>query len=87
MALTTTEKERIARLETLVEVLASEIDKTNARLSGQLSVTNANLQKTNDQLDKLLALQNKGAGAFWLASTLFGTGLVGLCMKVFNWAL
>lgn len=43
------------------------------------------LQKTNEQLAALLALRNKGAGAFWLASMLFGTSLVGLVTTFIHW--
>lgn len=31
----------------------------------------------NTKLDSLVALKYKGAGAFWLASALIGTGIVG----------
>jgi len=36
------------------------------------------LQRVDAKLDQLLELRSKGMGAFWLASILFGTGLVGL---------
>lgn len=39
----------------------------------------------NDKLDDLLALKNKGAGAFWLASALVGTGIVSTFMMIFNY--
>lgn len=42
-------------------------------------------QEINDKLDKLLALRNKGIGAFWLASTLLGTGIVGFIVKFIDW--
>jgi hypothetical protein len=29
------------------------------------------------KLDELLALRNKGLGAFWLATSLMGTGIIG----------
>lgn len=34
-------------------------------------------QEINNKLDELLGLRNKGVGAFWLASALLGTGIVG----------
>ena len=37
------------------------------------------------KLDSLLHLQAKGQGAFWVASALFGTGLLGLGTLVLNW--
>lgn len=30
-----------------------------------------------EKLDELLVLRNKGMGAFWLAASLLGTGIVG----------
>ena len=42
-------------------------------------------EKTNQKLDELLALRYKGAGAFWLASALVGTGIIGFLGMVFGW--
>jgi hypothetical protein len=39
----------------------------------------------NGKLDDLLALKNKGAGAFWLASALMGTGIVSFVLTLFNY--
>jgi len=39
----------------------------------------------NDKLDELLAMRNKGLGAFWLASTLLGTGIVGFIVQFVSW--
>jgi hypothetical protein len=36
------------------------------------------------KLDQLIALRYKGAGAFWLASALLGTGIIGFIAKVFG---
>lgn len=38
-----------------------------------------------DKLDELLALKNRGMGVFWLASTLFGTVLVGIASNFTSW--
>lgn len=43
------------------------------------------LQSANRKLDDLLALRNKGAGAFWLASALFGTTVVGFLSMLVEW--
>jgi hypothetical protein len=40
---------------------------------------------TNAKLDSLLVLRNKGQGAFWLASFLFGTSLVGAFSMLSDW--
>ena len=42
-------------------------------------------QETNQKLDELLAMRNKGIGAFWLASTLLGTGIVGFIVQCIEW--
>lgn len=42
-------------------------------------------QETNDKLDELLTMRNKGIGAFWLASTLLGTGIVGFIVQFIDW--
>lgn len=42
-------------------------------------------QEINDKLDELLAMRNKGVGAFWLASTLLGTGIVGFIVQCIEW--
>jgi len=39
----------------------------------------------NDKLDELLDMRNKGIGAFWLASTLLGTGIVGFIVQFISW--
>jgi hypothetical protein len=39
----------------------------------------------NAKLDELLVLRNKGMGAFWLASIIVGTGLVGFVMQAIGW--
>jgi hypothetical protein len=37
------------------------------------------------KLDDLLALRNRGIGAFWLASGLLGTGIIGALGAIFGW--
>jgi hypothetical protein len=39
----------------------------------------------NKKLDTLLELRYKGAGAFWLASALIGTGIIGAVAQFLNW--
>jgi hypothetical protein len=54
-------------------------------LETQLAFVLANQEETNRKLSELLALRNKGAGAFWLATTLFGTSIVSFTVIVLNW--
>lgn len=43
------------------------------------------LEEICKKLDDLLALRNKGLGAFWLASALIGTGIVGSIFTFLMW--
>jgi hypothetical protein len=45
------------------------------------------VDKIDGKLDDLLALRHKGVGAFWLASTILGTGIVGGAVTLFNYLL
>lgn len=47
--------------------------------------TRGELSKVNEKLDDLLALRNKGAGIFWVASGLLGTGIVTAFWQFINW--
>lgn len=43
------------------------------------------IEDMNDKLDDLLTLRAKGVGVFWIASTLFGTGIVGALTAFSHW--
>lgn len=43
------------------------------------------LKKIEVQLEDLLTLREKGMGAFWVASSLLGTGIVGVVIMFINW--
>ena len=73
-----TNAERIAQLETLVEVLRDE-------QRAHILAVKQESEKTNKKLDELLMLRAKGVGAFWLASTLLGTGIVGMIVSIVEW--
>ena len=60
---------------------AERITALEVRVSDLLKIQ----QETNDKLDELLAMRNKGIGAFWLASTLLGTGIVGFIVQFIDW--
>lgn len=47
-------------------------------------VTETN-QTIMSKLDELLDLKSKGMGAFWLASALLGTGVVGALAAILDW--
>jgi hypothetical protein len=54
-------------------------------LETELSYLRQEVKEVNKKLDSLLALKNKGAGAFWLASLLFGTGIAVALSYVTSW--
>lgn len=54
-----------------VEERVKELDDRMARIEGKL--------------DDLIALKYKGAGAFWLASILFGTSVMGVFTMVISY--
>lgn len=49
-----------------------------AVLEDRVTDLRKDVSEMNAKIDKLLALQNKGAGIFWLVSGLFGTGIIGV---------
>jgi hypothetical protein len=74
------EGKRIARrMQTLTQ--AERI----AMLETQVVNLSDNVTSMNNKLDDLLALRNKGAGAFWLATILCGTTMVGVVGWLFNY--
>jgi len=56
-----------------------------AALEVQVSDMQKQQQQIHDKLDELLALRNKGLGAFWLSSGLLGTGIVGFIVQLVDW--
>lgn len=56
-----------------------------ARLEVEFSRIKETQAEINQKLDDLIALRNKGAGVFWLASVLFGTTLVGVIGTIIAW--
>lgn len=46
--------------------------------------TATDIQGINTKLDELLQLRQKGLGAFWLASALVGTGVMGFVTWVID---
>lgn len=69
-----TQSERMAKMEVELTHLSNAVEK----LTGLV-------EKQDEQLRELLALRNKGAGVFWLASVLFGTSLFGAVSVLWKW--
>ena len=73
-----TQAERIGRVE--VEVIALK-ESFNSH-KGETTKAFADI---NTKLDDLLALRNKGAGVFWVGSSLLGVGIMGALAQFVNY--
>lgn len=69
---------------TLAERVASLEMQMIFFMSEQKEIREA-LTKSNAKLDELLTFRNKGVGAFWVFSTLAGTGVIGLIYQALDW--
>lgn len=56
-----------------------------AALETRMAAIEATQNRIEGKLDDLLAIRYKGAGAFWLASMLFGTSLIGVMTYFISW--
>lgn len=66
--------ERLTRLEYDLRAVAVRVE-----------TLEKNLSNIDSKLDQLLALRNKGVGAFWLMSALLGTGIIGAMFTFLTW--
>lgn len=55
-----------------------------AAMEVKLAVVEEKVDRMDEKLDQLLELRYKGAGAFWLASAILGTGIIGFFAKIFH---
>lgn len=51
----------------------------------EVKMLRTELSLMNTKLDDLLRLRYKGMGAFWLATALVGTGILGVVTQLFGW--
>ncbi len=73
-----TQAERTGRVEVEVIALKESFDSHKRETAAEFS-------NINKKLDDLLALRNKGAGVFWLVSTLIGAGILGGLAQLSNY--
>lgn len=66
--------ERLTKLETEMSQLLSNQQERKIET-----------REINDKLDDILALRDKGLGAFWLATSLAGVGGVSLLFQLLGW--
>lgn len=72
------EVERITALEV-------QLANLQATMTLHMADTEKRHENMDGKLDDLLGLRNKGVGAFWLASALAGTGIIGAILSFFEW--
>jgi hypothetical protein len=58
-----------------------------AALEAKMEVIERGQTSMDAKLDDLLALRNKGAGAFWLATSLAGAGAISIFLQVAHWVV
>lgn len=56
-----------------------------ARVEEQVNELRVKVDRIEEKLDDLIALKYKGAGIFWLASALFGTGIVSAFIEMIHY--
>ena len=56
-----------------------------AVLEHRVEEGNADIKELKVAVQELLQLRSKGTGAFWLASSLLGTGIVGAFVALVDW--
>lgn len=73
-----TQAERIASLEARMEALEKAQGKHAEAVETQLTTLVT-------KVTELTSFKDKGAGAFWLATALSGTGILAIVMKISEW--
>lgn len=68
-----------------VAVLEYKVNQLTEALTKHSTESKARDDDITTKLDGLLELKSKGMGAFWLASTIVGTGIVGLIVAFANY--
>lgn len=73
-----TQAERIASLEARIEALEKAQNKHAETVETQLT-------ELVTKVTALTSIKDKGAGAFWLATMLSGTGILAIFLKISEW--
>ncbi len=64
--------------------MASEPERI-AALETEVRLLKETVQELTKLVNDLIGLRNKGAGAFWLATSLAGAGAISICLQVLHW--
>jgi hypothetical protein len=65
-------------------IMASESERITA-LETELRFLKESVQELTKSVKELTALRNKGAGAFWLATSLAGAGAISIFLQIVHW--
>lgn len=66
-------------------MLETQMKSLTDQVSAHAEETRSEYQSVSAKLDNLLTLKHKGMGAFWLASTLIASGLIGFVSTFVSW--
>lgn len=56
-----------------------------AALETEVRLLTETVEKLTTSVNDLIGLRNKGAGAFWLATSLAGAGAISIFLQVLHW--
>jgi hypothetical protein len=68
---------RVALLELKQDESNKRAHEDRAEIKADIANLETKIASLDTKIDELLGIKNKGVGAFWLASTLLGTSLIG----------
>jgi hypothetical protein len=83
--MTRPEIERLAVMESEIGRIKDQLAEMKSERRQEQLATSAQLSAIDGKLDGLTALRNKGIGAFWLASGLIGSGIIGTLVAFRDW--
>lgn len=72
-------------METRLAILETEFRYMRSTYDAHVEEQRDKYSLIDSKLDNLLQFRDKGMGAFWLASTIVGTGIVSGIVMLFNW--
>lgn len=74
-------------MEVEVQGLKEAFKDHKSETAKQFDEIKAQNKELSEKMDDLLALRNKGAGVFWLVSSLIGAGIVGGAVQFVKWIM
>lgn len=72
-------------MEQRIAVLEVKFEEMSKKMDAHIMETREENKSLGIKLDSLLTIKNKGVGAFWLASALIGSGIIGMAVSFMQW--